>query len=200
MLPYNVDAKASILASNLFRLSYLIIIAVIISKPLEVLISQPFLKEDIKIEKIKKVKEYSGNIKNIDAEKRAGEVAIIQKLINDSDYTTTQIKWVCTKFKYGYCWLITLIIIFIFLLPAYLKFNISKNKYYYKEKKHIERKIIESEYDNFKNKYSYIFHSKYNSTVNYFEYYEDAPYNTKVKANKIYTHNEDDFIKDIYGV
>lgn len=200
VLPFRFDAKTSILASNLFRLSYLIIIAFIISKPLEVAISQPFLKEDIKLEKQAKFKELSINFNNLDETKKAIEIAVIQKLINDSDYTITQIKFLCTKLKYAYSWLITLAVVFIFLLPAYLKFNISENKYYYIEKKRVERHIIESEYEDFKKTYSQIFHSKHNVTTIYFEYYEDAPYNTKVKENKIYTHSENDFIKEVYGI
>lgn len=64
--------------------------------------------------------------------------------------------------------LITLIVIGIFLLPIYLKYNIRKLGEFYEEKEKIEKRIIEDDYKDFKKEYRQILESyisNYNKSV-----------------------------------
>lgn len=67
-----------------------------------------------------------------------------------------------------WAWVTTILVVFVFLLPIYLKYNITKFGEFYEKKSEIERRIIEDDYKDFKQDYKRILGiniSKYNQLV-----------------------------------
>jgi len=62
-----------------------------------------------------------------------------------------------------WAWLITLLVVLIFLLPIYLKYSIRKLDEFYAKKKQINIRIVQEEYNEFKSDYEEIFKEKINS-------------------------------------
>lgn len=76
--------------------------------------------------------------------------------------------------------IITLCVVILFLLPVYLKYSIRTFSEFYQKKAEIEKMIIESEYRDFKKKYSLLLESKisnYNKNV----YKNISPFLTKLE-------------------
>src|ERR1700754_3020878 len=75
---------------------------------------------------------------------------------------------------YPLAWLLTFLIILLFLLPGYLVYSISSQNEYYQLKKAQEKKLIMEAYDFFTKHYRILFAEK----VSIFSRYEDPPFNT----------------------
>ncbi len=99
--------------------------------------------------------------------------------IEHGAYFIYRIKIICTK--YPGCWLISLGIIALFLLPVYLIYSISSDEEYFKRKHAQEKKLVERAYKAFTQKYSEIFLQGYGLTLEFYSKYEDPPFNTILK-------------------
>jgi hypothetical protein len=76
--------------------------------------------------------------------------------------------------EYPFSWLLTLLIILLFLLPGYLIYTISNQHEYYRLKKDQEKKLVLEAYSFFTNRYKALF----NEQVSIFTRYQDPPFNT----------------------
>jgi hypothetical protein len=151
-------------------------------------------------------------------------IASMTNLINKSNYYIQSI--VILNTKYRICWLITFFTMIVFLAPAYLKNFLGEQSFYYKTKSTIEKKLVEEEYDIFKNRYKELFTRNIISKINYpkqedeknifvdvvkihnsiikniqfSEPFIDAPFNTIRKRDEREFLKEDDLIADLYNV
>lgn len=83
--------------------------------------------------------------------------------------------------KYPGAWLISLVVVALFLLPVYLIYSISSDEEYFKRKHAQEKKIVERAYHAFTQKYAEIFQSVYDVKLEFYSRYEDPPFNTTLK-------------------
>ncbi len=97
-------------------------------------------------------------------------------------------------------WFYSLSSLLIFLLPLFLKFSVSPNSRFAINKTDLQKQIILEEYGKFKLVYPKIFKISSKSQIVWEENYEDAPFNTKRKRPMINLGQENDFLKQIYGL
>jgi len=219
--PYIPNKTARFISVSI-RLIFIAFIGIIVSKPIESLVFSDQLKKDIIIFKSEKLEKYTLRTNNfIDKEikayqkllegsndpfyhklienkkkKKAILLASMEKLIENSNYYIQSI--IILNHKYPISWLITTIIIIMFMIPTYLKIYIDKNSIFYRTKHKIESSLVSYEYEQFKNFYNRIFIKKYELDYKFTEHYSDAPFNTQRKKDEVSLHHEDDLLKSLY--
>lgn len=125
-------------------------------------------------------------------------IASMVQLVSNSNYYIQSI--VILNSRYRTCWLITFIIMFIFLFPAYLKNFLGEQSFYYEKKRTIENRLVKEEYASFKARYNLLFQEHLNRNIQFSEPFIDAPFNTIRKRDKREFLKEDDLISDLYNV
>mgnify|MGYP000553936865 CR=1 FL=1 len=130
-------------------------------------------------------------------EERDRLIKLMRTLVGKSDYYIQGMLILNTK--YPICWIITLFIVIIFIIPTYLKIFIHKDGVFYKTKHYVESRLVKYEYELFKEKYREIFRHKYDIDIQYTEHCTDAPFNTKRKIDNRTVLTEDDFLDSLYA-
>lgn len=93
--------------------------------------------------------------------------------------------------KYPGAWLISLIIVLLFLAPVFLIYSISSDEEYFKRKNAQEKKMVERAYKAFTQKYSEIFLAAYDLKLEFYSKYEDPPFNTLLKKPPVCKSTDD---------
>lgn len=92
-------------------------------------------------------------------------------------------------------WILSLLLILIFITPAILKILISISSEYYKIKKTIETNLIDNHFTKFLNTYNGVLQERYpEKNLSYSSQFIDPPYNTRLKL-KPELKNRDEFLK-----
>lgn len=205
------------------RLIFIAFIAIIVSKPIESIIFSKQIEYEILSFKKEKIERYSNSTSNyIDKEileyekllvgnndefyldliknrneRKTSLIAAMNKLVNKSNYYIQGI--IILNNKYPICWLITILVISMFIIPTYLKIFIHKDSIFYKTKHYVESHIVKYEYELFKEKYNEIIRHNHSIDVQFTEHYSDAPFNTKRIVNKTEIHKEEDLLASLYA-
>jgi uncharacterized membrane protein len=87
--------------------------------------------------------------------------------------------------KYPGSWLISLVVVTLFLLPVFLIYSISADEEYFKRKNEQEKKMVERAYKAFTQKYAEIFLNTYGLKLEFYSKYEDPPFNTSPKKTPV---------------
>lgn len=124
-------------------------------------------------------------------------ISSMKELVNNSNYYIQGI--LILNYKFPLCWMLTLLVIIIFLMPAYLKNFLPMQSNYYSFKQYIETSLILQEYKLFKEDYKLLFKSKYEMEITFSESYLDAPFNTIRKTDGREFLKEDDLISELYN-
>ncbi|MFA6245609.1 MAG: DUF4407 domain-containing protein [Mucilaginibacter sp.] len=119
----------------------------------------------------------------------------IEFVIGRADYFVQRLELVTGNRSFIAAWLFTLLIIFIFLLPIYLKRTLNLANPYFKHKSEIYNSIVINAYRDFKLDFERIFFEKYGIQTKVHETYADAPYNTKKIADRRTFNGQEDFLK-----
>ncbi|ARV08187.1 hypothetical protein BTO05_00470 [Winogradskyella sp. PC-19] len=120
-----------------------------------------------------------------------------EQLLNASPYFIKGLIFVNSK--HPQMWLITLILVSLFLTPFVLKFSVTPSGIYNRKRLNIQNKIIEDEYSFFKKHYPLIFKKSIGRAIEVIEHYKNPPFNTvKIEDNRN-IGKETDFIKHLYG-
>ena len=89
---------------------------------------------------------------------------------------------------------------FLFLLPAAIKYFIAESNVYYLKKTKNDKRIILENYEDFKSNYKMLMYERTGKIIEFKERFKDAPFNTKpISDNKTYK-SEEDFINLIYKI
>ena len=131
--------------------------------------------------------------------KKMQTITVMEVVCKNSQFYIEEIKILSTNSKHFYSWFITLIIIFIFLLPAILKYYISETSSYYARKAKIEKDIIENHYMESKKIFTELLFQQTGKNIYLEEKFKDAPFNTIPIGEKRLFEKEEDFISLIYG-
>jgi hypothetical protein len=175
LLPH-ISSKGARWISISLRIAFIAVFAMIVSKPLELLLFSPLLENDIVIHKQNEYKVGEAVVKSlydksfIELERliqlgdysaasilatkkteRVETLLKLQKQIEASDYYLQQIR--ILNSKYLFTWLFTLIMIILFLAPVYLKYLMEEENEFYQKKKKIETQIVLDEYASFRLRY-----------------------------------------------
>ena len=220
--PYIPNKTARFISVSI-RLIFIGFISIIVSKPIENLIFSEKLHQDIQVfkeEKInrynqltdkylnKEINEYKKSLTGKNDEfylkliedrkqKKLQLTSSMEQLVRKSNYYIQGI--IILNKKYPISWLVTVLILALFITPTYLKIFIHKDSIFYRTKHNVESRLVKYEYDLFKEKYKQILSHKYGLDLHYDEHYLDAPFNTKRKVNKRELLKEDDLIDSIYA-
>ena len=227
VLPNNHNRKARVFSLTL-RLALVTFIAIIMSKPLEVLIFQNMIVKDLSEFKIDKLEKYTtltesyyeseiqnlentiNGLKKVNSDNSEQDLKYYQNLIlhkNNAkrtaliemerriDQSTYYVQsLIILTDKYPKSWLITLLVIFLFLTPALTTNIVSKESMFNKRKRFIHTRMIDSHYLVFKQLYSNTlqqFSDMEKIKFSYQENYIDPPYNSKLKEKPIQYQQED---------
>lgn len=216
--------------SDIVRTGFVILMAFLLAKPIEVYVFRAKLDRQVEVYKTSLLNEYRNRIQALEkpgiekleaklqyytrqlanyrsaqlqtaAEGLQRELAVIKRQqeeelhlaadrINRSDFFLYRVKKVT-----GYqSWLLTIGVIFLFLLPGYLIYSIGNDDRYYQLKKEWEENIVRTEYSNFEKAYSTIFKERYGLDLQYYSKFKDPPLN-KLPEKKGDYRPETDFFK-----
>ncbi|RZK59191.1 MAG: DUF4407 domain-containing protein [Pedobacter sp.] len=96
--------------------------------------------------------------------------------------------------KYPNTTFLVFLVLLLFLMPIFLIYSISGTSKYYELKKQNDKKLVLTEYSNFKIAYTLLFQRKYNlSGIHFYEPFIDPPFNTIRKPLPEYLSQEDFF-------
>ncbi len=195
LLTEKVDSRFTKL-SLITRLFFIAVIAMIMAKPLTVLVFKKIADNEAWLHK-KMMYDYQERlIANTSANKEA-LMKKMQSTLDKSSFFVYKIR--VLSYKYPYTWAVDFIIIIVFFFPIYYKYRGREFNEYFKKRKYIERKIVAEEYDNFKTIFIGLISKHAGRPVQYFEIYSDAPYNTKKKTDPENYQKQEDFLSRIYG-
>lgn len=97
-------------------------------------------------------------------------------------------------------WLLSLLLLVFFLSPLLLKFTISPQSIYTRDKLSVQKKMILEEYEGFKISYPELFERIQTVQIVWEENYEDAPFNKIKKRRNYHLGKEDEYLKGIHGL
>ena len=220
--PYIPNKTARFISVSI-RLIFIAFISIIVSKPIESLVFSKQLNNEIQLFKNDKIERYAKSTKsyldkeineykrlqiesdddfylNLIKDREKKKVILItsmEHLVQKSNYYIQGI--IILNNKYPISWIITAIVLIIFIIPTYLKLFIHKDSIFYKTKHYVESHLVKYEYELFKEKYNEIFRHKYEIDLHYIEHYSDAPFNTKRKINTEEIFKEDDLLDTLYA-
>jgi hypothetical protein len=187
LLPH-ISSQGAKWSSVILRMAFIGVFAMIVSKPFELLFFNSMLENDIavykqteyqngqavvnsiyensfaELEKLIQLGDESANsiLETKKAEKEETLIQLKQK-IDSSEFYLQQIK--ILNSKYVFTWLITLLMITLFLSPIYLKYLMDEQNEFYQKKKQIEIQIVLDEYGSFKTKYELFWKSFFSDLV-----------------------------------
>lgn len=210
--------------SNVIRITFVCFLAVIVSKPIEVLIYSNSLAPEVTAFKRGEIAKYQAlttdyfdrEIHEMRIEKLVNPQlsqlldARIEKLTNEKDRLNKRMLTLVSDSNYYFktllilaynhptSWLVTLIFGLIFIVPVYLKRIVPGSGIFYGEKRNVEFELIRREYEKFKLMYSELFQRKWKVNVEYSEHYSDAPFNTAPKSDKTRFFDEQQLLTDLY--
>ena len=220
--PYVPNRTARFISVSI-RIIFIAFISIIVSKPIESLVFSKQLEKEIQLFKKEKIERYTKSTNSyLDKEineykklltgsndnfylnliedrekKKTVLTASMEQLVKKSNYYIQGI--IILNNKYPISWIITTIVLIMFIIPTYLKLFIHKDSIFYKTKHYVESHLVKYEYELFKEKYNEIFNHKYELDLHYTEHHSDAPFNTKRKINKKEILKEDDLLDSLYA-
>ncbi len=172
-LPY-ISGKGSLSAANIVRFSVIVMFGFLVSKQFEFLCFSWLVSEE------------SLSISNVQ-----------RNYLDQTEYRyMAKMIVLNTQRSTWFVWLITPVVLFLFLLPTRVKYKLRRNeKEYYRIKSIVDKRIVEEDYSRFKIAYKSCFANQKMPKVEFNDAtYFDPPYNTKrKKANS--PKNQNDFFQ-----
>ena len=138
-------------------------------------------------------------IKKLDQLKKEKTTQIeeTKRLLNNSSFFVRSL--IVVNKKNPQIWLLTILLVTLFLTPFILKFTTSPSGFYSRKRMILHDKIIEEEYSLFKKIYPKAFLSSIGEALEIIENFEDPPFNTLRKKDDRVIGLETDYIKHLYG-
>lgn len=212
--------------SNIVRIFFVVFIALLVAKPLEVWLFSARIEKSVaerkeiilqeyrdgayrlyqrdlqalknKRERILKKPFYEAEelmpvseaLDRINTQIQESEVLLVRRLAQ----TSLLIYRIQTVSGYPAAWLISLIVIGIFLLPGLLVYTVANDSRYFESKQRKERQLVTDEYASFLLRYRMLL-VKWDQTVTHYSVYTDPPFNTQRKTQPGHTGQDSFFEK-----
>jgi len=211
LLPTRIQRRAFVF-SVLLRLAFVVFIALIVSKPIEVYFFSSSLERDIAEYKKARLEEYSvkttdhfngliktleddlaqrkrlaaddiendiGNVQRQIANHRRESAELQSKMVifvENSEYFIERCLKVTTNYPASS--LITLLVVVVFLMPAFLKYRMELESDYYKLRKLVEMELVKSEFVAFRERYSEVLSKIAGHKIEFESKFSDPPFDT----------------------
>lgn len=182
--------------SVLLRVCFLVFFAVLISKPIEVMIVQGdiAMDNDVFHHKIELLNQMSPK-KIYAADTSANRVgAKIRYTINNGNYFLYKVKLICKEPRYAWTWWISGLFVVLFLLPVFVKQTLRINGDYYTNLKEIQVDIIKRSYKEFKARFTELSADHMGAPLDFYETCEDPPFNTPPKWDGQKFQKQEEFL------
>jgi hypothetical protein len=163
--------------SLFIRLVFFLIIGLVIIKPIETVA-------------------YNRIVEMIAENNKESKTEVI--LGNDEGYFVSKLQLL--NKEHPSVWIFTVLFLALFTTPFFIKFFINPSNSYSRSKIVLNKKIIEEDYEIFKQRYPKLFEYSIKEKIELEEFYEDPPFNTRKKKDPRKIGNVEDFITHLYGV
>lgn len=121
-------------------------------------------------------------------------------ILSASNFYIRRIQLINSEFPYSIlAWIMTGMVVAMFIFPIYLKYRLRKNSNFYEVKKVLEERMVKEEYAIFRGTYSRVFSEKYNLKVDFYESCTNPPFNTiKKNAQELQSKDQNTLLKEVY--
>lgn len=217
VLPYKKKKKVEVSISYVIRFGFLFALGLVVSQPIEyhlfsnevdnllsLRIEQSIIEKNKSLNKdyAFKVKELRDlNLSPIELNNEIDRFKVGKERILDrfSEYQYSRNffieKMILMDKHLVYIWGFSVLFVILFIAPIYLKLKIDLNSNYYKNKRTIQRALLENHYHRFIETYNSILKEKFpKECLVYKSVYQDSPYNIQ-KVSKPELETEEDFTK-----
>ncbi len=120
----------------------------------------------------------------------------LDALLSASNFYTRKVQLVNSS--HPMAWVVTSLVVFVFVMPIALKYRIRNRTDFYGKKKLLEEEMVKSEYEQFKGAYSQIFKNKFGIHIRFYESCTDPPFNTKKIREEVTYAGEKSLLVVIY--
>lgn len=209
LVPNHIKSQSSL--SYFIRVATVIFFAVVVSQPIEHYFFQKYVLTEVATVKAQKLDDLyqtvnqsyderlklatQDSVRDRLRQEKKSVLALNQRLINEANFYTLSLRILSNKL---YPWSVTLLLIWLFIYPLYLKRKIEPTSNYYKIKRRRQFKLITNEYDVFKRQYRLILSEYTDENLEYSEFYVDPPFNFSFEKEKLELKKEKVFIEGIH--
>ncbi|HEY4063641.1 MAG TPA: DUF4407 domain-containing protein [Puia sp.] len=196
------EKKALSRVSLLFRLLFVLLLAMVIAQPWLVTLfdtsqwidrsRQEYRKEFIRLSDSATLSQDSLDITG----QRASNRHRIDHLLSVNNFYTRKIQLINSQ--YPLSWLVTFIVVLLFIIPIGLKYHIRSKSNFYERKKALEEHIVCERYEDFKERYVATFSTRYGISTTWYESCTDPPFNTRKKEEKQEHADQQELLARIY--
>ncbi len=189
--------------SLLFRLLFVILLAVVIAQPwLVTLFDTSKLIEETQ-------RTYQATFTRLantvslsqDEAVAAGQRVLIRQRVDDllaaNNFYTRRVQLI--NRHYPLSWLVTLVVVLFFVIPIGLKYKIRNTSNFYQLKKQKEEGFVLKEYEGFKARYTFILIGRFGISTTWYESCIDPPFNTRKKDKAEEHADQNELLAKIYG-
>lgn len=193
VLPITKSASSNTF-SKILRLGFLVFFAILISKPIEVMLLQgsETMNNDVRVHKQELRNHFA--IKNTDDYLAVELGNKIQYTIDNGNFFLYKVALISSTVKYLWTWLLTILFVILFIYPIVVKERLKEDSEYYKKLKEIQVDIIERSYIDFKRNFRVLAANEMDITLEFYEAYEDPPFNTIKKQDQRTFKKQSDFL------
>jgi hypothetical protein len=182
VLPIRTSVSSTTFSIAL-RISFLVFLAIVISKPIEVMLVQgtSVLNNDIRSYKDELHKQLDAGPLN---DSQSDEIRNkVHYTIDHGNFFLHKVGVISLTGKYAWTWIITVLVVVLFVYPVIVKHQLKADSPYYLKLKEIQVDIIKRSYEGFKQNFSAITAEQTGTPMEFYEPYEDAPFNTIRKCD-----------------
>ncbi len=184
------------LFSNVLRIAFISFFAVLISKPIEVLFLQGSDRLNVYVkehkEDIVRRAEHNANLLNQDT--NGDLLSKLKASVENGNYFMYKLRVISTEGFYAPTWLISLLLVFVFLIPVVVKRKMKDSEDYFQMSKDIQMDIVERHYAEFKERYNELMLDQTGRDHSFYETFEDPPFNTIKKTDPRTFKKQQDFL------
>lgn len=187
--------------SLIFRLLFVILLAVVIAQPWLVTIfdTSRWIEESRQSYELAFVRP-AHSISSESAEARERRIADrreIRRLLKANNFYTRRIQLINSRFPMS--WVVTFVVVLFFVVPIWLKYRIRSQSNFYEIKKVREERLVLDKYDGFKERYSAVFLNRFRIATEWYESCTDPPFNTCRKDEQEEFAEQKLLLDAIYG-
>jgi hypothetical protein len=203
-VPKEVTTEKKLLSrvSLMFRLLFVILLAIVIAQPWLVTIfnTSRWIEQDRREYRAEFIRladstEPSGDFSG-GTGRRVRDHREIDRLLAANNFYTRKIQLI--NRHYPMAWMVTFVVVLFFIVPIGLKYWIRSKSNFYGIKKDLEEVFLLGRYDQFKQRYAAIFADRFGIATEWYESCTDPPFNTRKKKQDQQHLDQQQLLDKIY--
>ena len=197
------EKKALSRLSLLFRLLFVILLAMVIAQPwLVTLFDTSKLIEQTRQDYRTAFVRLADSVllsqnEAVAANQRAVICQRVDDLLAANNFYTLRVQLINSH--YPMSWLVTFIVVLFFVIPIGLKYRIRNTSKFYQLKKQKEEGLVLKEYERFKERYTLVLAERFGISTAWYESCIDPPFNTRKKNNEQEQADQNELLAKIYN-